>query len=138
MALIRIDRNPSRRRLVTFGLCWLLCFGCLGAGLWRHGDSIVPPAISAAVAILIPMLGVLAPRFLRLFYIGTAYLAFPLGFVVSYLVMGAAYYLVLTPTGLALRLFGHDPLKRRFDSSAKSYWIPRRTPTDLKSYFRQF
>jgi len=35
------------------------------------------------------------------------------------------YYLVITPVGLVSRLV-RDPLRRRWDSRADSYWVPTR------------
>jgi hypothetical protein len=35
------------------------------------------------------------------------------------------FYLVLTPVGLLLRLLGKDPLHRKPDRSAASYWVKR-------------
>jgi hypothetical protein len=40
--------------------------------------------------------------------------------------------------GLALRLAGHDPLRRTFDRGAKSYWQPRKNSDDPDRYFKQF
>ncbi len=44
------------------------------------------------------------------------------------LVMAVIFYLAVTPTALVLRLFGKDPLRRRFEPEAESYWIERRPP----------
>src|SRR5262245_4217574 len=46
--------------------------------------------------------------------------------VVSPIVMATLFYGVLTPIGLLLRMAGHDPLHRRMDPQARSYWIVRR------------
>ena len=48
--------------------------------------------------------------------------------IVSPIVLGILYFLVVTPTGLAMRLFGKDPLRLRFDRKAASYWLPRQPP----------
>ena len=48
--------------------------------------------------------------------------------IVNPLVMAVLFYGVVTPTGLALRAFGKDPLRRRFDPAATSYWLPRDPP----------
>ena len=48
--------------------------------------------------------------------------------VMSAFVLGVIYYLTVTPMGVAMRLLGRDPLRRRFDSQARSYWIERRPP----------
>ena len=46
----------------------------------------------------------------------------------NFLVLALLFYLVITPTGLVVRLFGGDILKLRFDRGAQSYWIERRPP----------
>ena len=48
-----------------------------------------------------------------------------LGRVVNPIVLGAMFYLVITPSGLASRLFGKDFLRLRRDPNATSYWIER-------------
>ena len=138
MSLIRINRNPSRRQLATFGACWLLFFGCFGVASLRRSDSFKMAAILWAAAIVVPLVGWAFPKFLRLIYLGMIYLTLPIGFVLSYLILGVVYYGVLTPIGLLMRLLGHDPLNRRFDADAESYWVVRKPSVDTKRYFRQF
>ncbi len=48
--------------------------------------------------------------------------------IVSPLALGILFFLVVTPTGLLMRLFGKDPLRLRFDPAADSYWIKRDPP----------
>ncbi len=48
--------------------------------------------------------------------------------IVSPLALGILFLLVVTPTGLLMRLFGKDPLRLRFDPAAASYWIKRDPP----------
>jgi hypothetical protein len=137
MTLIRIDRNPPRRQLALFGASWLVFFGLLGAMLYDAGRW-WPAAALWSVAVTVPAVGWLVPAVLRLAYLGTAYAGFPIGYVVSHVLLAAIYYLVLTPTGLVMRLCGRDPLCRRFDREASSYWQPRRADERLARYFRQF
>lgn len=65
-------------------------------------------------------------------------LSLPFAWSVSTLLLVLAYYGVLTPIGLALRIFGRDPMQRRFDRQADSYWVERDASEDLQRYFRQF
>ena len=58
--------------------------------------------------------------------------------VVSYTVLAMVFYLVLTPIGLLMRLVGYDPMSRRFDKDAASYWVPREGSRKVGRYFRQF
>lgn len=43
------------------------------------------------------------------------------GALLSTLVMGAAYYLVITPAGLVVKIL-RDPLRRRWDARTATYW----------------
>jgi Saxitoxin biosynthesis operon protein SxtJ len=57
--------------------------------------------------------------------------------VVSPLVLGLVFYGVVAPMGLAMRLLGKDPLRRRFDPGAASYWIEREPPGPAPHTMRQ-
>ena len=72
-----------------------------------------------------PAVGLVSPGLLRIVYLGMIYATLPIGIVVSYVILAATYYLVLTPIGLVMRLCGYDPMHRRFDRKAESYWVPR-------------
>ena len=45
--------------------------------------------------------------------------------VVNPVVMVLMYAVCFIPVGLVLRLVGYDPLKRRIDATAASYWIEK-------------
>lgn len=44
------------------------------------------------------------------------------------IIMGLLFYVAVTPTALVMRLAGKDPLHRRWNPQAKSYWIMREPP----------
>ena len=46
-----------------------------------------------------------------------------IGFFMAPIVMGAVFFLVVTPTGLIMKMFGKKLLDNKFDKSKKSYWI---------------
>jgi hypothetical protein len=48
------------------------------------------------------------------------------------------FYLVFTPVGLVMRLLGRDPLQRRFDREAGTYWVDHVEPRSVEEYFRQY
>jgi len=48
--------------------------------------------------------------------------------VVSPIVLGIMFFLVITPMGLLMRALGKDPLRLRSDRGASTYWIPREPP----------
>jgi hypothetical protein len=45
--------------------------------------------------------------------------------LLSPLLLGVAFFCVLTPVGLVMRLARRDRLRLRFDRQASSYWIER-------------
>ena len=63
---------------------------------------------------------------------------FPIGFVVSKLVMATAFYAVLTPLALVMRWTGRDALVLKRPVGAKTYWSEKTQPADAKRYLSQF
>jgi hypothetical protein len=138
MSLIRIDRNPSRRQLNLFGAVWLMFFCVVGGLLFRGTGSWAAAAAVWALAAIVPAVGWVVPGFMRVVYVGMAYAVFPIGLVLSHLILAVVYYLVFTPTGLLMRLFGYDPMNRGFDADTETYWVARDAETEVRRYFRQF
>jgi hypothetical protein len=48
--------------------------------------------------------------------------------IISPIVLGFLYYVVVTPLGLLMRLLGKDPLRLRWEPQSSTYWIERRPP----------
>jgi hypothetical protein len=136
MKLIRINTRPAPRELRQFAGLWLLFVG-VGAFIAWRSDAPVLATLLAAVALGVGVAGLLAPRSIRLVYLGAVYAAFPIGFVVSWLILGVVYFLVITPIGLCMRLARRDPLERRFERGAKSHWTPAAKARSPSDYFRQ-
>jgi hypothetical protein len=84
------------------------------------------------IAALVPALAIaLARAWMRL---GTL-----IGHVMAPISMGMVFFLAVTPTGLALRALGKDPLRLRRDVKATTYWIARAdvgpSPGDFRRQF---
>lgn len=147
MKLVELNLNPDRKTLRQFGFISLVIFGLLGAlVLWKHrflffelGDSARTVAmILWGIAALSGLFSLVAPSVNRFLYVGLMVLAFPIGFVLSYVFMGLIFFVILTPIGLFFRLIGRDPLRRRFDPRATTYYVPHRETTNVDRYFRQY
>lgn len=41
------------------------------------------------------------------------------------IILGLMFFAVITPFGLVMRVFRADPLNRKYDAQAKSYWVQR-------------
>ena len=138
MSLITINKNPPKKDLTTFGLL-LPAFTLILSALfyWRTGSPRAPQYI-LAVGLTLTALYWLLPPLRRYIYLAFTYAAFPIGFVISHLILAFTYYIVITPIGLLMRLLGRDPMHRDFDRSAPTYWLPRTQSPDPSTYFRQF
>ena len=138
MALIEIKWNPTARELRVFGILLFLIFGLFGAWLIWEGNSLALVASVSAIALFGGILGAMWPEFLRPLYRLWMALVFPVGWVVSHLILALVFFCILTPIGLMMRLTGHDPLKLKYDRQRASYWSERPAQADDSRYFRQF
>lgn len=145
--LAELNLNPDRRLLRQFGFFALAGFGLLAAGAWFEvllfasglGAAREATALGLlAAGALSALFSLVYPPANRPAYVLLSLVAFPVGFVLSYLVMGLLFFLVITPVGLALRLFGEDPMHRRRRDASQSYYTPARAARDRTRYFRQF
>lgn len=62
-------------------------------------------------------------------------IAHPLRKIISTAILAALHLTIVTPTGIILKLFRHDPLHRRPRSSKDSNWHPAPPFTDLRRMF---
>ena len=136
MPLVRINKNPSDRQLAVFGGAWFVVLALLG---WRLRSKGYETLFKSAwlLAVGVPVTGLFNRRFIRVVYLGLSYATYPIGLAVSRALLTVAYYLALTPIGLTMRLFRYDPLARRFDPEAQTYWIRRNESKSAETYFDQ-
>ena len=139
MALIELNRNPSRRELRQFAAIWFpLFFALLGGLVLYAGGSLSVIGTIWAIVAAVCLVGFFVPPFIRTFFIGWMYAAYPIGWVLSNLILATFYFLVITPVGLLIRAFGRDPMQRRTDPAARSYWTRREPDEPMESYLRQY
>lgn len=116
------------------GLLWLLILRVF-LGTWSFTFPLVIVAVSVVLALLMigpEPLGSPAYRFWK-------GLVFAIDWVVTRVVCLFLYYLIFTPLGWVLRLFGVRLLDLKRQPGAKSYWRKVSPPTgDRRHYFRQY
>jgi hypothetical protein len=110
----------------TFGLVFAIFF--LGIALWPLHRGGVPRWWSLALCGVCLLLALARPAALHPANVLWTRLAVLLNKVVNPVVTALLFYLVFTPVGMLMRLSGKDPLRLRFESNTKSYWIERRPP----------
>ena len=136
--MIEIRTDPTPRELRWFGLALLAFFGILGGILRLHlGPNSWSPGLWTAGTLLVALYYAIPPL-RRPVFVGWSYLTYPLGWLLSHLVLLGVFYLILTPIGLVRRLVAPDPMQRRFEPDRSSYWEPRPGPRPAERYFRQF
>ncbi|WP_221031921.1 SxtJ family membrane protein [Actomonas aquatica] len=136
MSLIKINRHPSPKDLRVFATLWLLFLGVFGFVAQHRGASNLAWTLWS-LAGLVGALGWIVPPAVRWVYLAAIYITSPIGFVLSHVILGLVYYLVLTPIGLIMRALGRDPLERRYDPTQTSYWKPRAGQRPPASYLKQ-
>lgn len=115
---------PSNR---SFGLLFAGVFAFLsaygiyqGAPTARVASWLIAAIITSAVTLLAP--GVLTPFNRAWMKLGEL-----MGKVVSPLVLGVIFFVMITPIALVIRLFGRDELRLK-RTNTSSYWIDRDPP----------
>ena len=116
-----VDQGPSNRNFgFTVGFVLLL----IGGYSYYKGPG-WPAYLAAVVGVFLVGFAMLAPRLLAVpnrLWMGLGRLLFR---IVNPVIMVLMYAVCFIPVGLVLRLIGYDPLKRRFDATAASYWIEK-------------
>ncbi len=138
MTMVEINWHPSRKELRVFAVLLIVFFAIVAAVIYQKTSSVPASITIVVVASIIGLLGWCVPNFMRVVYVTWMLAVFPIGFVISHVILAVVFYLVLTPIGCIMRLCGRDPMQRQFDSSASSYWVARHQENRPSRYFRQF
>ena len=117
----------------SFGILFFIVF--LLIALWPIKDSESIRLWSIIISFLFLILGITNSKFLTPLKKGWIKLGEILGKFISPIVMGFIYFVVITPIGILLRLFGKDLLNIKFNKN-KSYWIKR--VKNINTMKRQF
>ena len=114
---IKISSNRS------FGLLFFVVF--LIVSLWplTHEGSIRIWSVIVSAVFLI--LGLINSRLLTPLNVLWLKFGMILGAIISPIVMGIVFFLVVTPTGFILRIMGKDLLNKKYDKEKETYWIKR-------------
>ena len=135
--MIAIQWNPSTKQLRQFAGIWFPAFcGLVGYSIGHKTGHWSEVEIGWVLAGLLSVGGLVLPALIRPIFVGLILLTFPIGWVVSHLLLGLIFYGVVTPIGLILRIIGHDPLQLK-KPSGNSVWKTSIGKTDATRYLRQ-
>jgi hypothetical protein len=139
MALMEVEWHPSPRQLRVFGVSGLAASIVAAAVLhWVWGVGNVWVAIVPMVGLGIFLCSLISQTATRLLYVGLTLVVMPIGLVVSFLLLAAFYFVMLTPLALVFRLIGRDALRRRYEPDVGTYWVPHQPTEQMERYLHQF
>ena len=118
---IKIGSNRS------FGIVFFVVF--LLIGLWPILKGNELRIWSIAISLIFFILGILNSKILTPFNKAWFRFGIFLGNFISPIIMGIVFFLVVTPTGLIMKLFRKDLINLRKNNSS-TYWIEKK---DIKS-----
>ena len=121
---------PSNR---SFGIVFFIVF--LLVSLYPLINDKDIRVWSFILSLLFLLLGIKNSNILTPFNIMWLKFGLLLGKIVSPIIMGAVFFLVVTPTGFIMRLFKKDLLNLKYNNF-KSYWLNKKGPkSKMKNQF---
>jgi len=126
----KIEKSTNR----SFGLVFFIVF--LIIGLWPLANGGSARFWSLIIALIFLFLGILNSKILTPLNVLWSKFGELLGIVIAPIVMGIIFFLVVTPTGLIMRMFGKDLLRNKFQINNESYWIKKeKNKSSMKKQF---
>ncbi len=117
----KATKLPSER---AFGVLFTVVFALGGAyTLYKSLSPIVSVALFSAASLLLVVTFVV-PKWLSPFNRWWFALGILLGRIVSPIVLGIIFFLLITPVALVTRMFGRDELKLK-KQNVTSHWVER-------------
>ncbi len=115
----------TKKELRKFGLVMTVPLALIGGYLWWKERGAYPIVLGTGAFFLIS--GLLYPRILR--PIERIWMKFAelVGAIMTRVILSIAFFLIITPMGLLLRVLGKDLLHIRRGAHEKSFWIPVET-----------
>ena len=130
---IKSEKSDIRNFGITLGIILLLISGFL---FWKEKESY---QIFSGIGITLSLIAIAIPSVLKPVYWMWMIFCIILGWFMTRVILSLLFYIIITPIGLTLRLFGKQFLELRWDKSKESYWNFR-TNEHLKkeNYEKQF
>ena len=124
---VKISSNRS------FGIVFFVVFLIIAIYPLTHSGDV--RLWSVIISIVFLVLGILNSKILTPLNKLWFKLGIFLGKIISPIIMGIIFFLVVTPTGLIMRLLGKDLLNLKYKKN-KSYWIEKKGPkSKMKNQF---
>lgn len=118
--IAELDASGLRSFGISTGAIIAGLFGLFFPWLFERGFPYWPWVIFGVLTLW----ALLAPKTLRALYRGWMRLGLLISRVTTPIVLGVLFFVLIMPFGIVRRVFGSDPMARRFDADATSYRVP--------------
>lgn len=130
--------NPTLPSERSFGLLFFVVFLIAAAYFWHKDFSDSWAHACIALSLVFLLAGLFAPALLRPLNKLWFQLGLLMGRVVSPIVLGILFFILITPIAILMRVFGRDELKLK-KREVSSYWVERQphgpAPESFKDQF---
>tara|TARA_B100000287_G_scaffold430821_1_gene486818 strand:+ start:961 stop:1359 length:399 start_codon:yes stop_codon:yes gene_type:complete len=132
MKFPKVEKISSNR---SFGLLFFIVF--IVIAFWSFRGNIEQIKFwSLGLSLIFLILGLINSKLLNPLNKSWHYLGILLGMIVSPIVMGIIYFLVVSPIGFVMRFLGKDLLRLKSNKNIKSYWINKdKIKSTMKNQF---
>ncbi len=126
----------TRKALRDFGLLFCVVFALAAGVMYWKGNPGWKWSVAGSAGFLLA--GLLVPTALSRFFRLWMGLAFVMGWVMTRVVLTAAFSLIMTPLGIVLRAMGKDLLDKKLQKGSATYWKSHAAVNDREQYKKQF
>ena len=139
-----VNWNPGPTEKRKFAVSLVIGFPIVAGvlflikGLFSHSWNPVPSYWIGGVGCGLGLLLLVIPALAKPFYMVWYFIGCCIGIVVSNVLLSAFYFIVVTVIGLILRILGKEPVQKKLNKAAKTYWLDAERITDPKRYYQQF
>ena len=118
----------------SFGLVFFIVL--LIISIWPVGQGEKILILPLIISLFFLLLGLFNSKFLTPLNKSWFKFGMLLGSIISPIVMGLIFFIVMTPIGLLMKIFNKDLLKKNYNKDKESYWIKKnQTTTTMKKQF---
>ena len=115
-----LDNMGLRKFGITTGIIVVILFAVFFPWVF---DAVSMPVWPWIVAGLLWVPALLVPGSLQPVYATWMKIGHAIGWVNTRIILGLLFYIFVLPMGLVMRIFGKDPMARKYDKSAASYRV---------------
>lgn len=136
--MLEVDINDSREQR-KFGLSTAAVLAVIGLLRFALHHFAHVPYILWTLALAFAVLGLFLPAAMKPVLKVAVPLAEKMNWLMTHVVLFVAFYLLITPAALIYRWTAGDPLHRKWDPAASTYWEDAEViPNGLQEYKNQF